>query len=174
VSTVTDQNQIQINESPSPVDISDFTVSTTLEGNLYSSGNLRVTGSGDHYISGGPVGIGTINPDNDAALTVGGMIRAQEVKITTDAGADFVFDKTYDLKTIHEVENFISMNMHLPDIPSEEEMIKNGIGMKEMQLKLLQKIEELTLYTIEQNKRIEDQNKRIQELEKILQKNKLR
>ncbi len=104
--------------------------------------------------SQGQVGIGTTNHDGtDTKLTVAGTIHAQEVKVTAGAGgADFVFENDYDLPGIAEVESFIKTNKHLPGIPSADEMITNGIDVGEMQIKLLQKIEELTLYVIELKK----------------------
>nr|NQU89966.1 hypothetical protein [Bacteroidota bacterium] len=98
----------------------------------------------------GQVGIGTTTHiDQDfTRLTVAGRIHAQEVKVNTSAGADFVFDKEYNLPDISDIENYIQSNKHLPGIPSAEEMQQNGIDLGEMQIKLLQKIEELTLYLI--------------------------
>jgi len=87
--------------------------------------------------------------------------------------SDFVFKKEYDLPTLAEVEKYIAQEGHLENIPNEEEVLKNGINLGEMNAKLLQKIEELTLYIIEQNKKTEElktivsnQNKRLEKLEK--------
>ncbi len=106
------------------------------------------------YQAQGNVGIGTINPT--AKLTVAGDIRAREIKVEANAGADFVFDADYRLRSLPEVEQFITANKHLPDIAPANEMVQNGVDMGEMQIKLLQKIEELTLYVIEQQKQIEN------------------
>lgn len=100
----------------------------------------------------GRFGIGTLDPQ--AKLDVRGNIIADEVEIKINKGADFVFSSDYDLKPLSEVENFILENKHLPEIPSEKEMQENGLNLNEMQIKLLQKIEELTLYIIEQQKEI--------------------
>ena len=70
-------------------------------------------------------------------------------------GADFVFEEDYNLRPLEEVEEYISANKRLPEIPSAEDMETKGAGLGEMQTKLLQKIEELTLYMIDQNRRIE-------------------
>lgn len=69
--------------------------------------------------------------------------------------SDFVFKSAYKLKSLDEVEKYIKENGHLEGIPSEEKVSENGVELGEMTSKLLQKIEELTLYIIEQNKRIE-------------------
>jgi hypothetical protein len=102
---------------------------------------------------GGNVGIGT-GPQTDYPLAVNGTIRAKEVKVEAN-WADFVFEEDYQLKPLEEVEEFVKENKHLPDIPSEEEVEKEGISVGEMNAKLLQKIEELMLYTIKQQKEID-------------------
>lgn len=84
-----------------------------------------------------------------------GKLEAKDVVITPTPTADFVFDSGYDLKTIDNLEQFITKNHHLPDIPSAKEMTENGLAVGDFQIKLLQKIEELTLYVIDQNKQIE-------------------
>jgi hypothetical protein len=113
----------------------------------------------------GNVGIGTTNPGN-FKLAVEGTIGAREVKVTLDSWSDFVFDGNYKLRELEEVESFIHDNNRLPDIPSETEVIENGINLGEMDAKLLQKIEELTLYMIEMNKRmnsLESENSALKE-----------
>lgn len=100
---------------------------------------------------GGYVGIGTINPQTK--LDVRGVISATEVKVQILTGADHVFNTSYDLKPLSEVEKFIQENKHLPEVPSEKHMQENGLNMNEFQIKLLQKIEELTLYVIQQEKK---------------------
>lgn len=108
------------------------------------------------------VGIGTTTPDSK--LTVAGNIHAQEVKVTVNAGADFVFHDDYILPSLKSIEKFIKENRHLPEIASEKDMQENGLFLADMNIKLLQKIEELTLYTIEQEKKLESQDKTNQEL----------
>lgn len=111
----------------------------------------------------GNIGIGTTNPTEK--LAVNGTIKAKEVKVETN-WPDFVFEEDYNLQPLSEVETFIKKNKHLPDIPSEAEVKENGISVGEMNAKLLQKIEELMLHTINQQKLIENQQKRIDALEK--------
>ncbi|AXT52113.1 hypothetical protein D1818_15160 [Aquimarina sp. BL5] len=106
----------------------------------------------------GNLGIGTTNPD--AKLTVKGNIHTQEVKVDLNGAVapDYVFLEDYNLKSINEVEAYINDQGHLPNIPSAAEMEQNGIELKQMNLNLLEKIEELTLYTIAQEKEIKETN----------------
>lgn len=87
-------------------------------------------------------------------LDVNGKIRASEIVVNT-TGADFVFEKNYELMPLDVLEQKIKADKHLPEIASAEEMQTNGVGLSELNTKLLQKTEELTLYIIELNKRIE-------------------
>lgn len=109
------------------------------------------------------VGIGTSTPGYK--LDVCGTIRAKEIKVDILGGCDFVFEKDYKLLGLDDLEYYVNTNKHLPEIASEKEMIENGLNMKDFQLKLLQKIEELTLYTIEQNKEIKNLKKKVISLE---------
>lgn len=101
----------------------------------------------------GNVGIGTSNPNYK--LDVNGTIRACELKVDMQ-GADFVFEEDYQLRSLEEVEEFINANKHLPDVAPAKEMQKEGVKQSEMNQMLLQKIEELMLYVIFQNKKIEE------------------
>lgn len=116
----------------------------------------------------GNVGIGTTNPQSK--LSVNGIITAKEIKVTVDGWSDFVLKKNYKLKTIEEVESFIKKNNHLPDVPSEKEVLNNGIEIGKMNAKLLQKIEELTIYMIEVNKKVKKLEKENVELKTKLNK----
>ena len=113
-------------------------------------------GTGLLFISGTNtnVGIGTNFPSHK--LTVNGYIRAEEVSVVPDVAPDFVFEDDYTLRTLEEVEQYIDEHGHLPEIPSAAEMKADGVGMSAMQMRLLLKIEELTLYLIEQNKVLAD------------------
>jgi len=86
------------------------------------------------------------------------------VKTTTD-WADYVFSDNYSLMPLKEVEQFVKTNSHLPNVPSAQEVVNGGIDVAKMDAKLLEKIEELTLYIIEQNKKLEEQESRIKFLE---------
>ncbi len=99
-------------------------------------------------------------------LESNGLLRLRRVKIDEANWPDYVFEKGYQLPTLSEVEKFIEQNGHLPNVPSREEVLKNGIEVGEMLRILTEKVEELTLYSIEQQKLIEGQQKVIEELVK--------
>lgn len=117
----------------------------------------------------GKVGIGT--PDPDELLTVKGKIHTQEIRVDLlgAVAPDYVFEPTYDLRTLEEVEIYICDNRHLPEIPSAKEMEANGVNLKEMNMLLLKKIEELTLYMIEQKKANQELQRQMNELKSIVQ-----
>ncbi|HAA15394.1 MAG TPA: hypothetical protein DCE41_28330 [Cytophagales bacterium] len=122
--------------------------------------NFRIYADGQNRLvvsDNGQVGINTSNPDPNFALSVNGAIRAKEIKCET-GWADFVFEEDYELPTLEEVKLFIAENGHLKDIPSAEEVEANGIALAEMNARLLQKVEELTLYTIDQQEQLKQQS----------------
>jgi hypothetical protein len=108
----------------------------------------------------GNVGIGT-STTGSHRLAVEGSIGAREIKVEATGWSDFVFEENYQLPTLKEVENHIKEKGHLQDIPSAEKVKKDGFFLGEMDAKLLQKIEELTLYTIDQEKKLEAQDLKI-------------
>ena len=108
----------------------------------------------------------TATNDGNYKLVVNGKIRGTGLKLTTAYWSDFVFAKDYQLPTLQAVEQHIIEKGHLPNIPSEKEVVEKGVDMLEMTKLQMQKIEELTLYIIEQNKKIEVLEAKVQKLEK--------
>ncbi|MGN6418955.1 MAG: hypothetical protein ACTHMC_15775 [Pseudobacter sp.] len=114
----------------------------------------------------GNVGIGVTSVGADYKLYVNGFIKAKKLRIDMNGWADYVFDPSYSLMPLPQLEKFIIANRHLPEIPTAAEVEKEGIDVGSNQTALLKKIEELTLYIIEQNKKLESQQLRIEALEK--------
>lgn len=119
------------------------------------------------YITGnGQVGIGTSTPGS-YQLAVEGKIGARQMQVTlANPWPDYVFYEQYPLISLPNLENYIRKNNHLPDMPSAQEVKDNGIELGQMNAKLLEKIEELTLYVVELNKKVEQQQKEIAALQK--------
>ncbi|MGS2741703.1 hypothetical protein [Sinomicrobium sp. M5D2P17] len=134
-------------------------------GFLDLGGDTKLRGNGELSYFDGNVGIGTTNPGT-WKLAVNGKIRAKEIKVET-GWSDFVFEEHYALPTLEEVEQHIKEKGHLKDIPSAKEVEANGIFLGEMDAKLLQKIEELTLYMIELKKENQQLRKEMDELKKL-------
>lgn len=138
-----------------------------------TSGTLKIGGNGgtepslgainiDHL---GNVGIGTTNPGTNK-LAVEGKIGAREVQVlSTNPFPDYVFDEHYNLMDISALNQFIKLYKHLPNIPSSDEIKeKGGIELGSLTEKLLQKVEELTLYIIDLKKENEEIKAKLQEL----------
>lgn len=105
------------------------------------------------------------------SINLNGRVWAKQVVVQlTDPWPDFVFSSTYELTSLVQLETFISKNKHLPNVPSAEDVAKNGINIAEMDAILLQKIEELTLYTIAQQKQLDEQKKLLEEQSKLIEK----
>lgn len=98
-------------------------------------------------------------------LTIAGTITTKEVVVTATAGPDYVFAEDHRLRSLEELEAEIATKGRLPGIPSAEEMAANGVNVAEMQMKLLEKIEELTLYAIQLKKETDELRKRLESLE---------
>jgi len=139
--------------------------------NTYVSGFFGI----DFFTSGanrirvnynGNVGIGTTSPDEK--LSVNGNIHSKEVKVDLVGWPDYVFREEYQLLTLLEVESYIKKNGHLPKVLPAEKVEKNGVLLGEMSKVFLEKIEELTLYAIEQEKKLNEQAKYNKELEERL------
>ena len=159
-------NQLRFDAASGPrhIIVDDRTTNTLTIDPGYGGGakdTVKVTGSayitGNTYIDGKlRIGAKTITgTHSDAKLFVEGKVAAQSFVVTMSNWADKVFRNDYTLRTLAEVEAYIKANKHLPDIPTEKEVIEQGVSLGEINTLLLQKIEELTLYTIKQQKDIE-------------------
>lgn len=115
----------------------------------------------------GNVGIGSIGiNDLNYKLYVETGIRTRRVKVDQSTWADYVFADNYRLPSLQEVEEYIKRHKHLPEVPTAEEVKKEGVDIGDTQVLLLKKIEELTLYLIGQNKKLEEQRIKIELLQK--------
>ena len=102
-------------------------------------------------------------------LYVAGGVLTEKVKVAVKSTADWsdrVFDPAYRLRSLNEVNRFIQQNKHLPGVASAEEVVKEGVDVGQMQAKLLEKVEELTLYMIDLKKENETLRKKSQRMEK--------
>ena len=132
---------------------------------LHIANDYTTAWTDQFYISAtGAVGIGTTNPQ--AKLAVNGDIFSKKVKVTQSGWSDYVFYPGYRLRPLSEVEQFIKQQRHLPEVPSAEDVEKDGIDLGDNQATILKKVEELTLYLIEQNKRLSAIEKKLQQLSK--------
>jgi hypothetical protein len=133
-------------------------------GTIYANTNT-ISAPVNGLIVEGSVGIGTTSVPTSYKLAVNGTIGAGEIIIESPSTwADYVFNDDYELRSLVDVEAFVKANKHLPDIPNENEVKSSGINVAEMNKLLLQKIEELTLYMIEQQKSIQQQQAQIDAL----------
>ena len=122
---------------------------------LWANGSSQSNDSPQFILrANGSVGIGTTNLGS-YKLVVEGTVGARKVKVTMDAWADFVFAEDHSLMPLKAVEHYIEKNKHLPNVPSEAQVLKEGIDLGKMDAILLRKIEELTLYILQQQKEIE-------------------
>ncbi|GHE56694.1 hypothetical protein [Roseivirga thermotolerans] len=112
------------------------------------------------------VGIGTTSPSEK--LEVNGTIRSKKVKVEASPWPDYVFSSDYKLRPLKELEQFVQQNQHLPEVPSAKEIEINGQDLGDIQAVLLKKIEELTLYLIDENKENEALKKENQDLKELL------
>ena len=123
----------------------------------------------------GYVGIGITTPTE--RLTVNGKIKANEIRVDGSGAPDYVFEEDYKVATLAELESYVKVNKHLPEVPSAKEFERDGIALGEMNKLLLKKIEELTLHLIEKDKQygellndVKKQELRLRLLEKRLDK----
>lgn len=133
------------------------------KGTYYGTYDINAKTSNFAAIENGNVGIGISKPINK--LDVNGVIHAKEVKVDLQNWPDYVFKKGYNMMSLKEIEDFIKKNGHLPNMPSAVKVESEGAKLGEISLKLVEKIEELTLHSINQNKTIEEQNRKISDLE---------
>lgn len=135
------------------------------DGSEFFIGNTTFASSAKFWLeANGNLGLGVANPSE--RLEVNGTIRSKKVKVEASVWPDYVFSSSYKLRTLNELEQFIQQNQHLPEVPSAEEVEANGLDLGDMEATLLKKIEELTLYVIEQNKRLENLETENKELKK--------
>jgi len=144
-------------------------ISTTTVNGVSGDSPLKFATAGQTRLTifeNGYVGI-NLTGTPTAELTVGGKIHAKEIKVTVNAGQapDYVFWPTYRLRPLSEVSSYIEQNGHLPEVPSAVEMERDGVNTGEMNMLLLKKIEELTLYMIEQNNKLEAAMQRLRQQE---------
>src|SRR3569833_1209530 len=108
----------------------------------------------------GNVGIGTTNPDQK--LTVNGQVHSTSVVVTSTVPADYVFNKDYYLRPLADVKAFVDKNHLLPEVPAAADFKKDGQNLGEMNMLLLKKVEELTLYMVEKDRQVQQQNVALQ------------
>lgn len=138
------------------------------------SRNIRIADDLNHNTfvahNNGKVTIGTENFDSeDYSLYVKKGIKTEKIKVefaNVNGWADYVFNKNYELMPLDKVEEFITQNNHLPEIPSAEEVVENGVELKAMNVLLLKKVEELTLHIIELNKKLKALEKTVYQKQK--------
>ncbi len=156
--SASDASQLRINvgDSPSASDKIEFGT-TSQSGEWTPAMVVRADGN---------VGIGTTEPQSK--LAVNGTITAREVIVTIDGWPDFVFSDNHKLMSLNKLEKHIKKEKSLPGIPTEIEVLKDGVKVGDMQAKLLEKVEELTLYVINQNKEISELKKENKELKRLI------
>ena len=147
-----------------------FTVNSSLGRlSIAAVGPVAILNSSESVIAGLTVDSSLSSHNAPAATFIGDVIISSgSLKINdwTIEAPDYVFEKDYNLPNLKTVEDHITTKKHLPGVPSAAEMKENGVDLSQMNMILLKKVEELTLYVIDQNKQIMEQNKKIEELEK--------
>lgn len=133
--------------------------------NISHDGNVEIKtkGTGHILVARNNDGQKVFQLEND------GLLLAREIKVNTLVWADYVFNKGYKLLNLNELEKFIKTNNHLPNIPSAKQIAREGLNIGGMQRLQMEKIEELTLYTIQQDKDIKELNKENKMLKTELQ-----
>ena len=131
-------------------------------GQVFIGNQKQTTGSGNHANA-------LLSVSGDVVI---GSTGTANLFVTQSNWADFVFDKNYALMSLNEVESFYKENHHLPNVPTTKDIEENGNNIGQTEVVLLQKVEELTLYLVEQKKLAEQQQKEINELKALIKSNK--
>ena len=150
---------LHIFDSPSgqtAVNVTGLFIENAGSSNGYYAFQTATVGGGKSFsiTNAGNVGIGTTTPNNK--LEVNGTIRSKKVLVQASPWPDYVFDSDYKLRSLKEVEAHIKVNKHLPEVPSAKEVEAQGLDLAEMNMLLMKKVEELTLYLIQENKEKEE------------------
>lgn len=117
----------------------------------------------DKRIQGNPTPYKLMELDNN------GLLYAREIKVNLDNWSDYVFDEKYPLMPLNELQQFIKENSHLPNIPSAKEMTENGLNVAQSSIIFMEKIEELTLYMLQINEKVNAQEILLQQQQEIIQ-----
>lgn len=125
---------------------------------------MYLSNPGTHFVNGS-IGIGTpVTADN--RLAVNGTISAKKVKVTSTGWPDYVFEEDYPLMRPEDLADYIRQNKHLPEVPSADSIHRAGQDVGEMNKILMKKVEELTLYMLQQQQQLKEQSAKIDALEK--------
>ncbi len=155
-----------VNISPNPGDVSDADL-TDNDGQLtvYDKLNDNTnTYYSDVVVPLNHVSIGTSRVDPNYHLAVNGSIHAKQVNVDLMGWPDYIFKPAYHLRSISEVKSYINRNWHLPETPSEKEIVEKGLDLGEMNKLLMKKVEELTRYLIKKDSELNTQNLNIPEI----------
>ena len=126
--------------------------------------------TGPHFVierESGNIAIGTTDAASGYKLSVDGKVICEELRVELSGSwPDYVFGKEYDLISLIDLEKYIEINHHLPGVPPANQIEESGIAMGEMTKIMMEKVEELTLYLIEANKRISELENKLKVLDK--------
>ncbi|MEL6534005.1 MAG: hypothetical protein AAFQ98_01270 [Bacteroidota bacterium] len=130
---------------------------------------IRFNSNGDSFINTNHrliIGADQTAADTGELLVVAGKMASREVKVTVTAGNDKVFEEDYPLMDLAMLDHYVTTQKHLPGIAAERVMLQEGVQLGEFSIELLGKIEELTLYTIEQHKQLQEQQELLNAMQK--------